>query len=96
MLGSLLRGVATASRAPSTGASVLVRASSHVRPLPLASHLAAPCRSLVMTNVTKKNRFVLSVTPGNLPEAALKSYKPTSPSLRHRVIIDKSHLYELG
>jgi len=50
-------------------------------------------RSLVSQNVPKSKRFELSVAPGTTPHAALKSYKPTSPGRRHRVIIDKSHLW---
>jgi large subunit ribosomal protein L2 len=46
-----------------------------------------------MTNVTRANRLNLSVEPGTLPHAELKSYKPVTPSLRHRVVIDKSHLW---
>lgn len=47
-------------------------------------------------NVTKKNRLILSVTPGTMPHATTKSYKPTSPGRRHRVVIDRSHIWPLG
>ena len=36
---------------------------------------------------------ILSVSPGNMPHAELKRYKPTSPGRRHRIVIDRSHIW---
>jgi len=58
---------------------------------PIAS---SPVRfASAMSNVPRSKRFELSVTKGNLPLAALKKYTPMNASLRHRVVIDKSHLW---
>ena len=46
-----------------------------------------------LINVGKRRRFELSTTPGNLPHGKLKGYKPTSPGRRHRIIVDRSHIW---
>ena len=46
-----------------------------------------------MTNVPRRKRFELSTTEGTLPLAAIKSYTPVTPGLRHRLVIDKSHMW---
>ena len=95
----------TAASAPSLGgalgvlpASLRRAAPSQLLPTPrsFAALLRPPPQrhlSTTQTKVSKANRFVLSVAEGNLPSAATISYKPTSPGRRHRVVIDKSHLW---
>merc|ERR1712185_519457 len=43
--------------------------------------------------LSKSKSLLLSLSPGNMPHAVLKSYKPTSPGRRHRIVIDRSHLW---
>jgi large subunit ribosomal protein L2 len=74
--------LSAASRGPALGA-----AASRT---PLVQYYTA--RALA-TNVPKSKRRELAVAHGTLPTAELKAYKPTCPSLRHRIIIDKSHLW---
>lgn len=94
MLSALARGL-RGGLAPSTA----LRAASAARggalagacaPAP-AALLAAATRSVI--SVPASRRAVLSVTPGTLPVADIKTYKPVTPSLRHRRVVDKSHLW---
>jgi len=105
----LLRRATPLARAVPTAAPTLCGrrpASALLRPLarhaPLstaapdaqAGSAAAPIEPLKpQSKLSKSRSFVLSVTPGNLPHAPLKSYKPTSPGRRHRVVVDRSHIW---
>ena len=47
----------------------------------------------VLKKVPKSKRFEIAVAPGNMPHSSLKTYKPHTNALRHRVTIDTSHLW---
>jgi len=80
---------------PSPSMGPLAAAASRLMRPPLSPPFVplVKARSLAMQNVPKSKRFELSVTPGTLPHAAIKQYKPTSPGRRHRIVIDKSHMW---
>lgn len=42
---------------------------------------------------TRSDSRILSISPGNKPHALLNDYNPTSPGRRHRVVVDRSHLW---
>ena len=99
-LGLLSSGIAHAAASAGAAASAAAAAATTTAAAAaaasgkrlLSTQQAVIPNRQVLKNVPKSKRFELAVTPGNMPNATLKSYKPTSPSLRHRVIIDKSHL----
>ena len=69
-----------------------------LRRLPTPSMaLAVPSRPLAPLAMTARHasaaRMLQATSPGATPDAGLKSYNPKTPSLRHRVIIDKSGLW---
>ena len=52
-----------------------------------------PTVDRVQTKVSRSRSSSLSISPGNMPHALLKTYKPTSPGRRHRIVVDRSHLW---
>jgi len=97
-MATAVRVVAAARAAASTWFGAASSSSSAAPPLLYRRALTSPqqlfARGLTAhRNVTRSDRFTLSVTPGTLPHAGLKGYTPTSNSLRHRIIVDKSNLW---
>ena len=52
-----------------------------------------PTVDRVQMKVSRSRSSSLSISPGNMPHALLKTYKPTSPGRRHRIVVDRSHLW---
>ena len=85
--GLALAGAAGAPR----GLALAAAASTRRAPAAAPQLLRHATRGII--SLPKSKRKVLSVTPGTLPTAELKSYNPVTPSLRTRVVVDKSHLW---
>ncbi len=87
MLRHLARAAAPAGRLAVAGAAAACRG-----PLPPRLPHALPACAFA-TKVPKSKRWELSTAPGNLPMGDIIGYTPVTPSLRHRRIVDKSHLW---
>ena len=58
-----------------------------------AAELPSVDMARTQTKVPRSRSAILSITPGNMPHALLKTYKPTSPGRRHRIVVDRSHIW---
>jgi len=58
-----------------------------------ASELPPVTMDKTQSNLPKSKSLRLSVSPGNMPHAVLKDYNATSPGRRHRVVVDRSHIW---
>lgn len=80
------------TRAPLRGAPVSIKAPQ--QPLLLSRALAGGRQvDVVQKGLTASKRKVFSVQEGTKPQSVLKSYKATNPALRHRVTVDRSHIW---